>query len=168
MSAGINMMVAVKLGHGNKITSSELWQCFNITISLSIFSDSILISSKSQRINNILKVLCTYCTAFTSKSVCQDMSMRWGCVMMLCMMAGPLSLSPHPLLISPWSGAWSAHLSHLSARQPTLPHITRLLITQTDITPGPDDLSQQEAAPAKLTLLRRNSPREERDEQHQY
>ena len=81
--------------------------------------------------------------------------------MMLCMMAVPLSLSPLPLLISPWSGAWSAHLSHLSARQPTLPHITRLLITQTGITPSPDDLSQQEAAPAKLTLLRRNSPREE-------
>ena len=76
---------------------------------------------------------------------------------MLCMMAGPLSSLPLPVLISPWSGAWSAHPS---SRHPTLPHITRLLITQTDITPGPDDLSQQEAAPAKLTLLRRNSPRE--------
>ena len=68
-------------------------------------------------------------------------------------------LSPLPVLISPWSGAWS---SHLSARHLTLPHIMTRGISD-NITPGPDDLSQQEAALVKLTLLRINSLRE-RDE----
>ena len=65
------------------------------------------------------------------------------------------------MLSSPWSGAWSAHLrssSHISAHYDAGPSQI-----SDNITPGPDDLSQQEAPLVKLTLPWINSLRE-RDE----